>query len=155
MAGDPYYNQVELLLHFEGTDELKTITDSSPSPKTVTCASSYGLGTAQSKFGVSSIRCNPYGVSFVPGTAFKYGTADYTVEFFYYADVAYTSQVALIAQYAAYPTVVGLYLTKDSAHKLRLRVGNNIPIDITGTTALTATAWHHIAICRSSGTTRL
>jgi hypothetical protein len=55
VAADPYYNNVSLLLHGDGTNGSTTIIDSSPSPKTVTAFGDAQISTAQSKFGGSSI----------------------------------------------------------------------------------------------------
>jgi len=52
---DPQYGSVSLLLHGNGTNGSTTITDNSPSPKTVTAFGNAQISTAQSKFGGSSI----------------------------------------------------------------------------------------------------
>ena len=53
---DPYFSNVSLLLHGDGTNGSTTIVDSSPSPKTVTAVGDAQISTAQSKFGGSSLR---------------------------------------------------------------------------------------------------
>jgi hypothetical protein len=52
---DPYFSNVSLLLHGDGTNGSTTIVDSSPSPKTVTAAGDAQISTAQSKFGGASL----------------------------------------------------------------------------------------------------
>lgn len=53
--GDPDFDKVAVLLHCDGANGSKTFTDSSPSPKSQTVASSgVALSTAQSKFGGAS-----------------------------------------------------------------------------------------------------
>jgi len=52
---DLYRSNVSLLLHGNGTNGSTTITDSSPSPKTVTAFGNAQISTAQSKFGGASI----------------------------------------------------------------------------------------------------
>ena len=52
---DPYFANVSLLLHGNGSNGSTTIIDSSPSPKTVTAVGNAQISTAQSKFGGSSI----------------------------------------------------------------------------------------------------
>ena len=52
---DPYRSQVSLLLHGDGTNGSTTITDSSPSPKTVTAVGNAQISTALSKFGGASV----------------------------------------------------------------------------------------------------
>ena len=52
---DEYYDNVSLLLYGNGTNGSTTITDSSPTPKTVTAVGNAQISTAQSKFGGASI----------------------------------------------------------------------------------------------------
>jgi len=52
---DLYRSQVSLLLHGDGANGSTTITDNSPSPKTVTAVGNAQISTAQSKFGGASI----------------------------------------------------------------------------------------------------
>jgi hypothetical protein len=52
---DPVFNNVSLLLHGNGTNGSTTITDNSPTPKTVTAVGNAQISTAQSKFGGASI----------------------------------------------------------------------------------------------------
>ena len=52
---DPYYGNVSLLLYGDGANGSTTITDSSPTPKTVTAVGNAQISTAQSKFGGASI----------------------------------------------------------------------------------------------------
>ena len=53
---DPLFNNVSLLLHGDGTNGFTTITDSSPTPKTVTAVGNAQISTAQSKFGGAVLR---------------------------------------------------------------------------------------------------
>ncbi len=53
--GDSSFSNVSLLLHGNGTNGSTTITDNSPTPKTVTAAGNASISTSQSKFGGSSI----------------------------------------------------------------------------------------------------
>lgn len=54
MSGDPYYDNVVLLLHCDGADGSTTFTDNSPTPKTVTAYGNVHVETDQSKFGGAS-----------------------------------------------------------------------------------------------------
>ena len=77
---------VSLLLHGNGTNGSTTITDSSPTPKTVTAVGNAQISTAQSKFGGASIAFDGTGdYATVPSaSAFDFGTADFTVEAWVY-----------------------------------------------------------------------
>lgn len=54
-ASDPYFSNVSLLLHGDGTNGSKTFVDSSSNNRTLTPAGSAQISTAQSKFGGASM----------------------------------------------------------------------------------------------------
>jgi hypothetical protein len=69
------------LLHGNGTNGSTTITDNSPSPKTVTVVGNAQISTAQSKFGGSSIAFDGSGDYLrVSNNQFNVGSSDFTVE---------------------------------------------------------------------------
>ena len=82
---DPSFNNVSLLLHFDGTNGSGVITDSSPRPKTITRT---GLTprtlttTPSPKFGTASLN-NTTGngpITAPNGTDFNFASGDWTVE---------------------------------------------------------------------------
>jgi hypothetical protein len=79
---DPVFNNVSLLLHGNGTNGSTTITDNSPTPKTVTAVGNAQISTAQSKFGGASIAFDGTGdyLNTPNDSAYKFGTSDFTVE---------------------------------------------------------------------------
>ena len=79
---DPQFSNVSLLLHGDGVNGSTTITDSSPTPKTVTAVGNAQISTAQSKFGGSSIAFGGSGdyLQSSTDTAYQFGTSPYTVE---------------------------------------------------------------------------
>jgi hypothetical protein len=83
---DPYFSNVSLLLHGDGTNGSTTIVDSSPSPKTVTAFGDAQISTAQSKFGGASIAFDGNSDYFsVPSSVdFEFGSGNFTIEFFAY-----------------------------------------------------------------------
>ena len=80
---DLYRSQVSLLLHGNGTNGSTTITDSSPSPKTVTPVGNAQISTAQSKFGGASIAFDGTGdyLTTQSSNEFNFGSSDFTIEF--------------------------------------------------------------------------
>jgi hypothetical protein len=80
---DPNFANVSLLLYGDGTNGSTTITDSSPSPKTVTAFGNAQISTAQNKFGGSSIAFDGNGdyIECASNADFAFGTGQYTVEF--------------------------------------------------------------------------
>ena len=101
---DPFFANVSLLLHGDGTNGSTTIVDSSPSPKTVTAVGDAKISTAQSKFGGASIGFDGSGDSLAaPASISHFGTGDFTIELWIYRNNAGTSgiQEARIGQTAA------------------------------------------------------
>ena len=84
---DPHRSQVSLLLHGDGTNGSTTITDSSPSPKTVTVAGNAQISTAQSKFGGSSLAFDGSGDYLQASSATLDPGGDFTVEAWAYLSV--------------------------------------------------------------------
>lgn len=85
VEADPYYNNVSLLLHGDGTNGSTTIVDSSPSPKTVTASGGVQISTAQSKFRSSSILFNTGNLAIGTAGQYAFGVSDLTIEMFIYA----------------------------------------------------------------------
>jgi hypothetical protein len=81
-------SNVSLLLHGDGANGSTTITDSSPTPKTVTAVGNAQISTAQSKFGGASIAFDGSGdyASVTSSSAFDLGISNepFTVEFWFY-----------------------------------------------------------------------
>jgi hypothetical protein len=83
-AGDPYFNNVSLLLHFNEANGSITTVDSGPLGLTATSSAPTQalISTAQSKFGTASAKfTNPLRqITFTHPTAFAFGTGDFTIE---------------------------------------------------------------------------
>lgn len=151
-GGDPYFSNVKLLLHMDGANGSTTFTDSSGTPKTVTRFGDTQISTAQSKFGGASCLFDGSGdyLTVPAGADFAFGTGDFTAEMWFnpssvtvYHALFYTGQ---------YETNQ-LSLRVTDGGKMQSFIGNatNGYGIQTGTTALVAGAWHHIAICSASG----
>jgi hypothetical protein len=79
-------SNVSLLLHGDGTNGSTTITDSSPTPKTVTAVGNAQISTAQSKFGGASLLFDGNGdsLNIDSNAAFAFGANNFTVELWAY-----------------------------------------------------------------------
>jgi hypothetical protein len=149
---DPYISNVSLLLHGDGANGSTSITDSSPSAKTINRFGSVALSNVQSKFGESSI--------YFPGTAGSYtevsnsGTdfdfpGDFTVEFwFYWSDSSGGTQIIYDARGSNH---FAIGLNEPSAGKIFLFYNFSFLLQASVSTGL----WYHVAVSRSSGTLRL
>ena len=113
------------------------------------------LGQSNSGGGVDFSSYDTINMS-VPGDSdFGFGTGDYTIEFFVYKykDKNYTTYYdqRTASQSAASNTP---FLYSDSGGTLYFHFANANRISGTGT-SLAAGAWSHVALCRSSGSTKL
>ena len=150
---DPDYNNVSLLLHGNGTNGSTTITDNSPSPKTVTAVGNAQISTAQSKFGGASIAFDGSGdyvaIAETSGS-FTFGTGDFTIEFW-----VYPTNLTGLTILADWRTAAGGALRPtiyQSDSNLYLYESDN---RITGASALATGVFQHIALCKGSNSTRL
>jgi len=80
---DPYFNNVELLLHLNGTNGSQSFVDSSKNNFSITTYGDAQISTAQSKFGGSSAYFDGDGdyLTIQASEAFNYGSGDFTIEF--------------------------------------------------------------------------
>lgn len=151
-VSDPYFASVSLLLHGDGANGSTTITDSSPSPKTVTAVGNANISTAQSKSGGSSIAFggNEDYLDIGSNSAFGYGLNDFTIEFWLYRN--FSNGIQLLLDYrtgAATRVAPTLYILNNLI--FYYTNGNNV---ITGGNVPLA-QWVHVALCRSSSSTKL
>jgi hypothetical protein len=148
---DPNFSSVSLLLHGDGTNGSTTITDSSPSPKTVTAVGNAQVSTAQSKYGGASIAFDGTGdyLELATTTDFAF-SGDFTVESWVYFSTAPTGvNAAWVIDFRIGSTnhlVAGIYSSSP-----KIICGLNALSSI-GTTTLTASTWHHLAWVRSGST---
>ena len=149
---DPIFNNVSLLLHGNGTNGSTTITDSSPSPKTVTPA-----GNAQ----ISTAIADPFGSStgviafdgagdYLSTTLPIFGVNDFTIESW----VRFTS----FANYRMFydsrindPDSLGFVWGTNAAGQLFIYQGGFVLT----TGALSLNTWTHVALTRASGVWRI
>jgi len=153
-APDDRYNKVSLLLHCEGADTSTTITDNAPTVKTVVCGGNAQISTARSKWGSSSVLFDGAGdyLTATDHADFAFGTGDFTIEFWMYltggGDYLYDSRPNGTNS-GAYPTI---YVNNGP---LKLAFMNTATERITGTTTLTTSVWHHVAVSRTGTSTRM
>jgi hypothetical protein len=154
-AGDPFFfSNVSLLLHGDGTNGSTLIRDSGPRMNTVTAFGNAQISTAQSKFGGASIAFDGDGdyvaVQEASGS-FTFGTGDFTIEFWLYP--SNLTGLEVILDWRNTSGVQGLRPTiyRDGATLYFFAASNRIA----ASAALTNTVFQHIALCKSSGSTRL
>jgi hypothetical protein len=147
--GDRSFSSVSLLLHGDGTNGSTTITDSSPSPKTVTAVGNAQISTAQSKFGGASVAFDGTGdwLTVPANIGFNFGTADFTVEYWIYWNSIKAGENHV--QIGGSSNVLGTTTGN------RLEFFANAASRILDSVAVTAGTWFHVALAKASGQTRL
>ena len=148
---DPSRSNVSLLLHGNGTNGSTTITDSSPTPKTVTAVGNAQISTAQSKFGGASIAFDENGdyLTLASNPNLALGSGDFTIEMWVYSTATGVTQNFLDARASS----TGYAVQKNSSNEITFysEVAGSFIVNA----ALTANQWVHVAIVRSSGTITL
>jgi hypothetical protein len=157
---DPQYGSVSLLLHGNGTNGSTTITDNSPSPKTVTAVGNAQISTAQSKFGGASLLFDGSGDGAIISTSltdFTMSANTYTLEA-WVRPAATTGIRPITSITAANVSFFGsIYLALFNsalAWGMRSDTGSGFAaIDLSGGT-VSANTWYHVALSVNNGSTR-
>jgi hypothetical protein len=161
VEGDRNFSNVSLLLHGDGTNGSTTITDSSPSPKTVTAVGNAQISTAQSKFGDASIAFdgnNDYLDSSDASLALS--TGNFTIELFVNRagnPSTSTATSSLFDFRTSEPSVnAHAYIQGSSAGQaLRFTYYVNGVDRIISSTQATTGVWRHLAIVRNNSVTTM
>ena len=151
---DSFFSSVSLLLHGNGSNGSTTITDSGPSPKTVTAIGNAQISTAQSKFGGTSIAFDGSGdyLSIANNAAFNFQSSSFTVEAWVYVT---TNNLAgnhcVVSNYQNSANGWALQLSNGT---MRFNASGDGP-DITGTTVFSTNTWYHVAVSGEIGSIKL
>ena len=147
---DIYRSNVSLMLHGDGTNGSTTITDSSPTPKTVTAVGNAQISTAQSKFRGASIAFDGTGDYLTIGRdpAFNFATGDFTIEA--WCRFATATDQAILGSIG--PTNGGLLIRRLADGTIAMGRAI-IAFDLTSSAlAWDTSLFYHIAVVKSSGT---
>lgn len=157
-GGDPNFANVVALLHFDGTNNSTTITDSSSLANTWTTSGSFAIDTTFAKFGVSSSDntsgSNGY-CQATDATNFNLGTGDFTIEFFIRIKASGEPNPTYFdTRFGAYTHEIVLYDSNGSAGQA------NVTFFAAGANRITSSnlsrsVWYFVQVIRSSGTTTL
>jgi len=156
-GGDPYWDQVVLLLHADGTNGSTTFVDSSNSAKTVTAVGNAKITTTDPKFGTGSLLLDGGDDLLNVGSSsdWAFGTGDFTVETFVRFSTVPSTLNSLISNYSSSAAsgwslqwrndggTVGLYF-----YNFNTSLGNS------ASWTPAANTWYHVAVTRSSTTLR-
>ena len=154
--GDPSFSNVSLLLHGNGTNGSTTITDSSPTPKTVTAFGNAQISTAQSKFGGASIAFDGTG-DYVNTTssASPDASSTFTVELWIYPTaVTGADRVLYDCRASGNPGGNGWGLFINTSARLQVygNNGNLYTQSSSGVATGSSSGFQHVALVCSAGT---
>ena len=149
---DPFFSNVSLLLHGNGTNGSTVITDSSGSPKTVTAVGNAQISTAQSKFGGASIAFDGNGdyLTVPNNTAFEFGSGDFTLEAWgYFVNFAANDGNVVASKGVTDSVGTQFYsLQANGSGSIIFFFGSGTPF-LTGP-ILSVNTWVHLAVTRSA-----
>lgn len=149
---DPYFANVSLLLHLDGTNGSTTFTDSSGSPKTVTrSGTSAALDTSNAKFGTAGLTQTSGGLITDSYPGFTFGTGDFTVEGWFNPNNQAGTPMSFDTR--ANGAGFGLYLSVFGSGKLGY--ASNSQVEMFGTITIPNNVYTYIALTRQSGTVRM
>jgi len=152
-VGDPYAEDVVLLLHMDGADGSTVFTDNSYLQNTVTANGSAYISTTESKFGGSSYYNDGAQCRLSASGDLSLGSGDFTVEMWVYLK---EEQVVFLADWR------GGQVAGDFRPSIYLQ-NNILNWYNEGTNAntsfsdhyITSNEWHHIAAARENGAVKL
>ena len=152
-TGDPYIDNVSLLLHMNGSNNSTTFVDNSKNAgiNTITTNGNVAISTAQSKFGGASAVFDGTGdyLSISNNSLYNFGTGDFTVEFWIYINSyqhTYTTIIGTRPDIGTYSD--GWSIDYNNSGNLYGYSDNTIAV---APGALTTGVWTHIAFTRLSG----
>ena len=149
-ATDPYWANVVLLMHFDGSDGQTTTTDSSSYARSVSSAGSLlpTLSTTDARFGATAALFTGGGNSAFTCAASadtQFGTGDFTVEMWLRAESFGTSPYVVSNRRSS--SGLGWYITLDTAGVVSWGWDGGLA----SFGYLTATTWQYLAFRRASG----
>ena len=136
-----------VLLHFDGANNSTVFTDSSPFNQTVSVViGTPKISTDISKFGGSSLYLDGSSSIKIPDNAnLNLGTGVFTIEFWFY----------LLSLPGGFAYLLHKLNTPYGAHQQKMYITSILSSEFSGspmssTTAITAGAWHHVAVVRET-----
>jgi hypothetical protein len=158
-SGDIYYPSSSVLLHFSGSNNSTTISDSGPNNVSITVSGGAKITSSFSKFGGTSLflggtNGNYLTIPVVSGGPLDVNNQNFTVECYIYLTATTTGLIASRYNSNAGSGNYNWDLSLTSTGKLQAYISqfnnNNSYNLITGLTTLATNTWHHIAYVKSS-----
>lgn len=153
---DPYFSNVSLLLHMNGTNASTTFTDSSSNACVVTRYGNAQISTTQMRLGTASAYFDGTGDGLtIPSSSnFDFGAGDFTIELWAYATVLSGASRGLLNK--GWGASVGSWLIyyDNSSSKYSFYASSNgsswdIASNVTILSSPSINRWYHIAVTRT------
>lgn len=161
-AGDDYWDEVQLLAKFEGTDAATAYTEVSQNAAIATFVANAQLDTAQFNFGAAALLLDGTGdsVTFPDIAAYDHGTSDWTHEGFVRFNTLPPLEtsigpgnVLLSLQNAGGDMLTYAIIQDGFGYRVRLEGASYAEVGtISG--GISTGVWYHWAVTRASGTIR-
>lgn len=153
---DPFFANVELLLHFDGVDGATATTDSSSRGRAITFNGGAQLDTAQAKWGPSSLLLDGTDdhLTIAHDTAFSVATGDFTIEA--WIRINATGKTHTISNKRAGSGAQEHSFSVGTTQRLSFSMfsGGSV-LNISDPGAITTGIWYHVAVARAGTLTRL
>jgi hypothetical protein len=151
LASDPYYDNVSLLLHMDGTDGSTTFTDSSKNAFSVTANGNAQIDDAQSKFGGAAALFDGNGdfLSIANDAALGLASGDCTIEAWVYWSGSNSTGTVLDKDGQAGSFNPQYNISLNNASRLAVYLGPTSLQTLTSNTNLPTSTWVHIAFVRN------
>lgn len=151
-ATDPFFANVVFLCHMDGSNGGTTFTDVKGKTITRTGATT---STTQFKFGTASCSLSgaPQYLSLASQADFNFGTGDFTVECWCYQTGDQVFNGFLWDNRTT--STAGINQSCYVSNRTPLVQANSTGVITGATSIITNNVWHHVAVARVSGTTRL
>lgn len=157
-GGDPYFANVSLLLHGDGSSGSTAIIDSSANGFTPTVGGNAQINTATKKYGTGSIAFDGSGdyLQYASAAAFGFGAGNWTVEGWAFMNVVQSGNYrSIFDNRGGGSEGVGIVVDgTDSNSSRRLHVANNAAVIGSSAVVFAAATWYHIAVVRQGNTLR-
>lgn len=151
-GADPYFSNVSLLMHGDGTNGSTTFVDSSSNNFTITPVGNAQISTTQSKFGGASMYFDGSGdyLTVSNNVDLQFGTGDFTIEGWFYV---FSQDKTYLSLFSLGSYVSGILLRRQATGTDRLYI-NSTAYNY-DQTFFPASTWVHIALTRQSGSINL
>ena len=151
-GGDPYWEDVVLLLHCDGTNGSTTFVDATGN-FTVSAQGDAQVTTTDPKFGTGAMLCaSTNRLQMTTSALLNFGANDFTIEAFINASAGYGTSVysAIVGALTTFSPGVGWGLYVRNTGNIVFYFGTTL--DLFGT--ISVGSWTHVAVSRASGTLR-